>query len=164
MVPASTCNLCQTQQSRFNYLQEQDEKYSLSVLLWPYENDSVYWDHSSALSPDDFHKCVELLKCLTSWESQSSALDGYGNRVWCFRPNLPGTSQRTLLWGPDLPVLVSRTNSSYSNCTYYTSFGLFFFHLMRQQRTVGGFGNDHSNVLGTTGFRGLVCVFTSSLW
>lgn len=76
-----------------------------------------------------------------------------------------------LLWSPDLPVLVSRTNSSYSNYVYRTSallFGFSFFYLMRQQRTVGAvcpdaFGNDHPSALGTTGFRGLVCVFTSSL-
>lgn len=113
VVPASTRHFCQTQQSTFNYLQLQDVKYCTSV-LWPYKNDTVQRGHSSALPPDDFYKCVELLKCLTAWESQSSPLDGYGTRVWCFTPNLPGTSQRTLLWSPDLPVLGSRTNSSYS--------------------------------------------------
>lgn len=160
MVPTNTCNLCQTQQSKFNYLQLQDRKYSTVVLLWPYKDDTVYRGHSPALSPDDFHRCVELLKCLTSWESQSSPLDGYGTRVWCFTPNLPGTSQRMMLWSADLPVLVSRTNSSYSNYVHRTSFWLFFFYLMRQQRTVGAvcpdaFGNDHPSALGTTGFRGL---------
>lgn len=50
--------------------------------------------HSSALSHDDFQKLAKLLKCITTWESQSSPLDGCAiTSVQFCTPDFDGTSK-----------------------------------------------------------------------
>jgi len=64
---------------------------------------TVYRGHSSALSHDDFHRFVTLLKHTASWESQSSSLDGCMiPSVWCCTENLQGTCRWTVLRSPNL--------------------------------------------------------------